>query len=148
MQIILEKLQKVLDEGTSLVESIKKQKEDIEESHNLLVSKHEELSDKDKDISKRESDLIPVENIHVARKEISDNQSKLKELSENLDSEKKAFDSYKTIETEKLNNLRINVHKESDNLQKGFKDLKEQEKNIEAEIDKRVKEFVSKHVGR
>ena len=148
MQIILEKLQNVLDEGTSLVESIKKQKEDIEESHNLWVSKHEELSANEKDISQRENDLIPIENIHVARKEISDNQSKLKELSENLDSEKKAFDSYKTMETEKLNNLRINVHKESDNLQKGFKDLKEQEKNIEAEIDKRVKEFVSKHVGR
>ena len=148
MQIILEKLQKVLDEGTSLVESIKKQKEDIENSHNLLMDKHEELSVKEKDISQRESDLIPIENIHVERKKISDDQLKLKELSEVLDSEKKAFDSYKTMETEKLNNLRINVHKESDNLQKGFKDLKEKEKNIEAEIDKRVKEFVSKHVGR
>ena len=71
-----------------------------------------------------------------------DNDAKSVELQTGLaelSDKKKSFESYKASEIERINNLRILAEKENDNVVQGYK-------NLEAEVDKRVKEFVSKHL--
>jgi hypothetical protein len=139
MNQILEKLKSVLQEAEALIESLKKQKNDLGLSHALLDKGHEELKTKTVDIAQREAVIAPIENFNKVKK---DNDAKSVELQtglSDLDAKKKAFESYRQIETDKLNNLRITVEKENNNVNQAHK-------NIEAEIDRRVKEFISKHL--
>ena len=139
MNAILVKLNVALHEAETLIESLKKQKNEMGLSHALLDKGLEELKTKNDEFSQREAAITPIENFNKAKK---DNDAKAVELQtglSELSEKKKAFESYKTIETDKLNNLRINVEKENNNVNQAHK-------NIEVEIDRRVKEFIEKHL--
>ena len=146
MQAILVKLNMALEEAENLIESLKKQKNELGLSHALLDKGHEEIKKIKADIEQREAALVPIENVHTAKKE---NDSKAVELQQgvsDLEIAKRSFESHVRIETDKLNNLRINVEKENSNVVEGFKKLEQEKKNFEAEIDRRVKEFIANHV--
>ena len=139
MNAILVKLNVALHEAETLIESLKKQKNEMGLSHALLDKGLEELKTKNDEFSQREAAITPIENFNKAKKDNDakavDLQTGLAELSE----KKKAFESYKASEMERIENLRLLASKENDNVVQGYK-------NLEAEIDKRVKEFVSKHL--
>jgi hypothetical protein len=139
MNQILEKLKSVLQDAEALIESLKKQKNDLGLSHALLDKGLEELKTKNDEFSQREAAITPIENFNKVKK---DNDAKSVELQTGLaelSDKKKSFESYKASEIERINNLRILAEKENDNVVQGYK-------NLEAEVDKRVKEFVSKHL--
>jgi len=139
MQAILVKLNVALNEAEALIESLKKQKNEMGLSHALLDKGLEELKTKNDEFSQREAAITPIENFNKAKK---DNDAKAVELQtglSELSEKKKAFESYKASEMERIENLRLLASKENDNVVQGYK-------NLEAEIDKRVKEFVSKHL--
>ena len=139
MNQILEKLKSVLQDAEALIESLKKQKNDLGLSHALLDKGLEELKTKNAEFSQREAAITPIENFNKVKK---DNDAKSVELQTGLaelSDKKKSFESYKASEIERINNLRILAEKENDNVVQGYK-------NLEAEVDKRVKEFVSKHL--
>jgi len=140
MNSILIKLNVALTEAEALIESLKKQKNELGLSHALLDKGHEELKTKTADIAQRESAIEPIENIQLALKDIDNKNSNIRDGLAKLSEAQKSFESYKTIETEKLNNLRISVEKENNNVVQGYK-------NLEAEVDKRVKDFVNKHLN-
>jgi chromosome segregation ATPase len=146
MNSILVKLNVALQEAEVLIESLKKQKNDLGLSHALLDKGHEELKTKTADIAQRESVIEPIENIQLALKDIDKKNANIQDGLAKLSEAQKSFESYRTIETDRLNNLRISVTKENDNVVEGFKKLEQEKKNLEAEIDRRVKDFISKHV--
>jgi hypothetical protein len=97
MNQILEKLKSVLQEAEALIESLKKQKNDLGLSHALLDKGHEELKTKTVDIAQREAVIAPIENFNKVKK---DNDAKSVELQtglSDLDAKKKAFESYRQI---------------------------------------------------
>jgi transcriptional/translational regulatory protein YebC/TACO1 len=139
MNQILEKLKAVLQDAEALIESLKKQKNDLGLSHALLDKGLEELKTKNAEFSQREAAITPIENFNKVKK---DNDAKSVELQtglSDLDAKKKAFESYKASEMERIENLRLLASKENDNVVQAYK-------NLEAEVDKRVKEFVAKHL--
>ena len=139
MNSILVKLNVALQEAEVLIESLKKQKNEMGLSHALLDKGLEELKTKNDEFSQREAAITPIENFNKVKK---DNDAKSVELQTGLaelSDKKKSFESYKASEIERINNLRILAEKENDNVVQGYK-------NLEAEVDKRVKEFVSKHL--
>ena len=139
MNSILVKLNVALQEAEVLIESLKKQKNEMGLSHALLDKGLEELKTKNDEFSQREAAITPIENFNKVKK---DNDAKSVELQtglSDLDAKKKAFESYKASEMERIENLRLLASKENDNVVQGYK-------NLEAEVDKRVKEFVSKHL--
>jgi len=146
MNSILAKLNVALEEAEALIESLKKQKSDLGISHSLLDKGHEEIRKIRDDIEQREAVLIPIENIHAAKKNNDNKAVELQQGVDDLEIAKKSFESHVRLETEKLNNLRVNVEKENNNVLEGFKKLEQEKKNLEAEIDRRVKDFISKHV--
>jgi hypothetical protein len=139
MNAILVKLNVALQEAEVLIESLKKEKCDVELSHSLLNKGLEDLKIKNDEFSQREAAITPIENFNKVKAandaKAADLQTGLSELSE----KKKAFESYKSSEMERIENLRLLASKENDNVVQAYK-------NLEAEIDKRVKEFVSKHL--
>ena len=139
MNAILVKLNVALQEAEVLIESLKKQKNEMGLSHALLDKGLEELKTKNAEFSQREAAITPIENFNKVKK---DNDAKSVELQtglSDLNAKKKAFESYKASETTRLQNLKDNIEKENNNVVQGYK-------NLEAEVDKRVKEFVSKHL--
>ena len=139
MNAILVKLNVVLQEAEVLIESLKKQKNEMGLSHALLDKGLEELKTKNDEFSQREAAITPIENFNKVKK---DNDAKSVELQtglSDLDAKKKAFESYKASEMERIENLRLLASKENDNVVQAYK-------NLEAEVDKRVKEFVAKHL--
>jgi transcriptional/translational regulatory protein YebC/TACO1 len=139
MNSILVKLNVALQEAEVVIESLKKQKNEMDLSHALLDKGLEELKTKNAEFSQREAAITPIENFNKVKK---DNDAKSVELQTGLaelSDKKKSFESYKASEIERINNLRILAEKENDNVVQGYK-------NLEAEVDKRVKEFVSKHL--
>ena len=139
MNAILAKLNVALEEAEALIESLKKQKSDLGISHSLLDKGHEEIRKIRDNIEQREAVLIPIENIHAAKKNNDNKAVELQQGVDDLEIAKKSFESHVRLETEKLNNLRVTVEKENNNVNQAHK-------NIEAEIDRRVKDFISKHV--
>ena len=139
MNAILVKLNVALQEAEVLIESLKKEKCDVELSHSLLNKGLEDLKIKNDEFSQREAAITPIENFNKVKAandaKAADLQTGLSELSE----KKKAFESYKSSEMERIENLRLLASKENDNVVQAYM-------NLEAEIDKRVKEFVSKHL--
>ena len=139
MNSILVKLNVALQEAEVLIESLKKQKNDMGIAQVHLDKAFEELKTKNDEFSMREAAITPIENFNKVKK---DNDAKSVELQTGLaelSDKKKSFESYKASEIERINNLRILAEKENDNVVQGYK-------NLEAEVDKRVKEFVSKHL--
>lgn len=139
MNAILVKLNVALQEAEVLIESLKKQKNEMGLSHALLDKGLEELKTKNDEFSQREAAITPIENFNKVKK---DNDAKSVELQtglSDLDAKKKAFESYKASEMERIENLRLLASKENDNVVQAYK-------NLEAEVDKRVKEFVAKHL--
>ena len=139
MNSILVKLNVALQEAEVLIESLKKQKNEMGLSHALLDKGLEELKTKNDEFSQREAAITPIENFNKVKK---DNDAKSVELQtglSDLDAKKKAFESYKASEMERIENLRLLASKENDNVVQAYK-------NLEAEVDKRVKEFVAKHL--
>ena len=145
MNAILVKLNVALTEAEALIESLKKQKNEMGLSHALLDKGLEELKTKTADILQRESVIDPIENIQLALKDIDKKNAHIQDGLAKLSEAQKSFESYRLTETERIENLRLLSQKENDNVVKGFADLKQKEANLEAEIDKRVKEFVAKH---
>ena len=92
--------------------------------------------------------IISIENFGVLKKETETKMSEVQSISLKLKEEKEKFESYKQSEIERISNLRILSQKENDNVVEGFRKLEQDKKNLEAEIDKRVKEFITKHVSR
>ena len=135
-----------LTEAEALIESLKKQKNELGLSHALLDKGHEELKKKTADIEQREAAIVPIENVHSAKKVNDDKAVELQQGVSDLEIAKRAFESHVKIETDRLNNLRINVEKENNNVVEGFKKLEQEKKNLEEEIDRRVKEFIANHV--
>ena len=146
MNAILVKLNVALTEAEALIESLKKQKNELGLSHALLDKGHEELKKKTADIEQRESVIQPIENVHSVKKVNDDKAVELQKGVSDLETAKRAFESHVKIETDRLNNLRINVEKENNNVVEGFKKLEQEKKNLEEEIDRRVKEFIANHV--
>ena len=144
MNQILEKLKSVLQDAEALIESLKKQKNDLGLSHALLDKGLEELKTKNAEFSQREAAITPIENFNKVKK---DNDAKSVELQTGLaelSDKKKSFESYKASELERIENIRLLASKENDNVVAGFQRLAEKEKNIEEEVKKRVDEIVSK----
>ena len=146
MNSILIKLNVALTEAEALIESLKKQKNELGLSHALLDKGHEELKKKTADIEQRESVIQPIENVHSVKKVNDDKAVELQKGVSDLETAKRAFESHVKTETDRLNNLRINVEKENNNVVEGFKKLEQEKKNLEEEIDRRVKEFIANHV--
>jgi len=140
MNDVLLKLNDIVEEAEKVLAGLKKRKEELDFSHELLNKGHEELKTKTADIAQRESAIEPIENIQLALKDIDKKKANIQDGLAKLSEAQKSFESYKTIETEKLNNLRISVEKENNNVVQGYK-------NLEAEVDKRVKDFVNKHLN-
>jgi len=139
MQAILVKLNVALQEAEALIESLKKQKNEMGLKQVHLDKSLEELKTKNDEFSQREAAITPIENFNKAKK---DNDAKAVELQtglSELSDKKKAFESYKASELERINNLRIFAEKENDNVVQAYK-------NLEAEVDKKVKEFIDKHL--
>lgn len=146
MNAILVKLNVALQEAEVLIESLKKQKNDMGIAQVHLDKAFEELKTKNDEFTQREAAITPIENFNKVKK---DNDAKSVELQtglSELSEKKKAFESYKSSEMERISNLRIASSKENDNVVAGFQRLAEKEKSLEAEVDKRVKDFVSKHL--
>ena len=139
MNAILVKLNVALQEAESLIESLKKEKRDVELSHSLLNKGLEDLKIKNDEFSQREAAITPIENFNKVKASNDAKAAELKSESDSLSDKKKAFESYKSSEIERINNLRLLAEKENDNVVQAYK-------NLEAEVDKRVKEFVSKHL--
>jgi chromosome segregation ATPase len=146
MNAVLSKLNDIVEEAEKVLVGLKKRKEEVDFSHELLSKGHEELKTKTADIAQRESVIEPIENIQLALKDIDKKNANIQDGLAKLSEAQKSFESYRTIETDRLNNLRISVTKENDNVVEGFKKLEQEKKNLEAEIDRRVKDFISKHV--
>lgn len=139
MNAILVKLNVALQEAEVLIESLKKQKNDMGLAQVALDKSFEELKTKNEEFSQREAAITPIENFNKVKK---DNDAKSVELQTGLaelSDKKKSFESYKASEIERINNLRILAEKKNDNVVQAYK-------NLEAEVDKRVKEFVAKHL--
>ena len=139
MNSILVKLNVALQEAEVLIESLKKQKNDMGLAQVHLDKAFEELKTKNDEFAQREAAITPIENFNKVKK---DNDAKSVELQtglSDLDAKKKAFESYKASEMERIENLRLLASKENDNVVQAYK-------NLEAEVDKRVKEFVAKHL--
>jgi len=139
MNSILVKLNVALQEAEVLIESLKKQKNDMGLAQVALDKSFEELKTKNEEFSQREAAITPIENFNKVKK---DNDAKSVELQtglSELSEKKKAFESYKASEMERIENLRLLASKENDNVVQAYK-------NLEAEVDKRVKEFVAKHL--
>ena len=139
MNAILVKLNVALQEAEVLIESLKKEKCDVELSHSLLNKGLEDLKIKNDEFSQREAAITPIENFNKVKASNDAKAAELKSESDSLSDKKKAFESYKSSEIERINNLRLLAEKENDNVVQAYK-------NLEAEVDKRVKEFVSKHL--
>jgi hypothetical protein len=139
MNAILVKLNVALQEAEALIESLKKQKNEMGLAQVHLDKSFEELKTKNDEFSQWEAAITPIENFNKAKKDNDakavDLQTGLAELSE----KKKAFESYKASEMERIENLRLLASKENENVVQGYK-------NLEAEIDRRVKEFIANHV--
>ena len=146
MQAILAKLNVAFQEAEARIESLKEQRSNLGISHALLDKGLEDLKKKTEDIEYRESVLVPIENIHSAKKVNDDKAVELQKGVSDLETAKRAFESHVKTETDRLNNLRINVEKENNNVVEGFKKLEQEKKNLEEEIDRRVKEFIANHV--
>ena len=81
MQAILVKLNVALNEAEALIESLKKQKNEMGLSHALLDKGLEELKTKNDEFSQREAAITPIENFNKAKK---DNDAKAVELQTGL----------------------------------------------------------------
>jgi hypothetical protein len=146
MNAVLSKLNDIVEEAEKVLVGLKKRKEEVDFSHELLSKGHEELKAKTVDIAQREAVIAPIENFNALKKQNEEKAAGLQAGLSDLDAKKKAFESYKSSEMERISNLRIASSKENDNVVAGFQRLAEKEKSLEAEVDKRVKDFVSKHL--
>jgi hypothetical protein len=144
MNAVLSKLNDIVEEAEKVLVGLKKRKEEVDFSHELLSKGHEELKAKTVDIAQREAVIAPVENFNALKKQNEEKAAGLQAELSDLDAKKKSFESYKASELERIENIRLLASKENDNVVAGFQRLAEKEKNIEEEVKKRVDEIVFK----
>ena len=141
MNAVLSKLNDIVEEAEKVLAGLKKRKEEVDYSHELLSKGHEELKTKTVDIAQREAVIAPIENFNALKKQNEEKAAGLQDGLSDLDAKKKAFESYKASEMKRIENLRLLASKENDNVVQAYK-------NLEAEVDKRVKDFIANHVKR
>ena len=148
MNEILVKINQILEEGQSTLNAIVKVKQEWDLSYALLMRQKKDLQKERDEVQEMRKVIISIENFGVLKKETETKMSEVQSISLKLKEEKEKFESYKQSEIERISNLRILSQKENDNVVEGFRKLEQDKKNLEAEIDKRVKEFITKHVSR
>ncbi len=148
MNEILVKINQILEEGQSTLNAIVKVKQEWDLSYALLMRQKKDLQKERDEVQEMRKVIISIENFGVLKKETETKMSEVQSISLKLKEEKEKFESYKQSEIESISNLRILSQKENDNVVEGFRKLEQDKKNLEAEIDKRVKEFITKHVSR
>ena len=148
MNEILVKINQILEEGQSTLNAIVKVKQEWDLSYALLMRQKKDLQKERDEVQEMRKVIISIENFGVLKKETETKMSEVQSISLKLKEEKEKFESYKQSEIERISNLRILSQKENDNVVEGFRKLEQDKKNLEAEIDKRVKEFIAKHVSR
>lgn len=145
MNELLVKINQVLEDGHSTLNNIMKVKKEWDLSYELLKRQQENLQKEKDEVNEMRKTIISIENFSSLKKETEAKSIEIQSISLKFKEEKEKFESYKQSEIERIANLRVLSQKENDNVVEGFKKLEQEKKNLEAEIDKRVKEFVAKH---
>jgi len=136
MDAILVELSQVLDHGRILIKDLQNKQKTINDQSAILSEGLAELKSKQANFSKREAAIVPIENINKVKADAHALMESVQAEKAQLEADKKAFDNYKHTETNKLNDLRLAVNKESSLLEA-------QKKYIDDEVNKRVKQALA-----
>lgn len=102
-----------------------------------VIDRENILAKQINDFSIRESEVSKVENVVSLKSEADKLIIEGKNIKSANDNDRKSFESYKSGETSRLNELRLTVQRESDNVL-------EARKQIDEEVSKRVSEVLVK----
>jgi predicted nucleic acid-binding Zn-ribbon protein len=137
MQNLINKFSGIVGEAAQLVSDYKKRHSDLDQREKKLISDKAGVDALLAEISKRESAIVPTENVRNLEKEVEEKSQKISQMKAELEHEKQSFKTYS-------DSMRQQYSEKEKELVEIQKNIDIGKKKIQEEIDKGIKEFVSK----